>query len=327
MSDVKRLVYSFIQFLGDQLQFGSLTPDAAESLEVAIQCLESAYGIDHSSPTLSVSRPLLDIFIEATQNEKPPVTEASKEPTEDDKIEAERLKNEGNNLMKAEKYSEALEYYTRAIALEGRNAIYYSNRAAAHSKMNNHKEAIEDCKRAIQIDPLYSKAYGRMGLAYASLNQHLEAKECYEKAVKLEPENDSYLSNLAVAEEKLRETNLGSHGGGGGSGGAMPGFGMGGFDLGSLLQNPALMNMATQMMSDPNMQQLMSNLLSGTAASQSGTPGFEALLQAGQQLASQMQVTNPNLVNQLRQQMNSSNPNSSNPNSDSPGNSQNNQGL
>lgn len=76
-------------------------------------------------------------------------------------------------------------------------------------------------------------------LAYASLNQHQEAKECYEKAVSLEPQNDSYLNNLKVAEEKLRETNLGSQGNPSG----MPGFGMGGFDLSNLLTNPALVNM------------------------------------------------------------------------------------
>ena len=36
--------------------------------------------------------------------------------------------------------------------------------------------------------------------------------------------------------------------------GAMPG--MPNFDIGSVLGNPALMNMASQMMQDPNMQNL-----------------------------------------------------------------------
>ena len=51
----------------------------------------------------------------------------------------------------------------RAIELDGRNAVYYCNRAAAHSKMNQHELAIQDCKKAIMIDDNYSKAYGRMG--------------------------------------------------------------------------------------------------------------------------------------------------------------------
>lgn len=51
----------------------------------------------------------------------------------------------------------------RAISKDCRNAVYYCNRAAAHSKLNNHREAIDDCKRALEIEPQYSKAYGRMG--------------------------------------------------------------------------------------------------------------------------------------------------------------------
>lgn len=34
----------------------------------------------------------------------------------------------GNDLMKAEKYEAALEQYTKAIAKDGTNAVYYSNR-------------------------------------------------------------------------------------------------------------------------------------------------------------------------------------------------------
>lgn len=54
-------------------------------------------------------------------------------------------------------------FNSRAIELDGRNAVYYCNRAAAHSKLNQHQAAINDCKKAIVIDPSYSKAYGRMG--------------------------------------------------------------------------------------------------------------------------------------------------------------------
>merc|ERR1711952_622688 len=80
-------------------------------------------------------------------------------PSAADKEEAERLKTEGNNLMRTEKFQEALD--------------------------------------------MYSKAYGRMGLAHSSLNKHKEAVDNFKKALELEPDNESYKSNLQIAEDKV----------------------------------------------------------------------------------------------------------------------------
>ena len=206
-------------------------------------------------------------------------------PSAADKEEAERLKTEGNNLMRTEKFVDALDMYSKAINLDGGNPVFYCNRAAAHSKMNNHHLAIEDCQRAIDMDPSYSKAYGRMGLAHrsvptvsklmrqpvvwiyssSSLEKHREAVENFKKALELEPDNESYKSNLQIAEDKVKSGVAPS----GGMGGMFPGMGggnfnqskitfvcqgPGGMDLSSFLNNPALMNMATTMLQDPNMQ-------------------------------------------------------------------------
>merc|ERR1719351_560476 len=224
-------------------------------------------------------------------------------------VEAERLKTEGNNLMRTEKFQEALDMYTKAIELDGSNPVFYCNRAAAHSKMNNHHLAIEDCQRAIDMDPSYSKAYGRMGLAHSSLNKHKEAVDNFKKALELEPDNESYKSNLQIAEDKVSS---GVSPGSAGFPGMFPGMGgPGGMDLGAFLNNPALMNMATTMLSDPNMQQMMGQMMGGLGGVPGGPPGqpgqppasMESLLQAGQQLAQQMQASNPDLVEQLRRQM------------------------
>merc|ERR1719341_3129680 len=54
------------------------------------------------------------------------------------------------------------------------------------------------------MDPSYSKAYGRMGLAHSSLEKHREAVENFKKALELEPDNESYKSNLQIAEDKVK---------------------------------------------------------------------------------------------------------------------------
>ena len=107
--------------------------------------------------------------------------------------------------MKSERFTEALQLYSRAIDLDASNAVYYCNRAAAHSKLGSHELALEDCKRAISYDPNYSKAYGRMGLAFGNLNDHLKSRDCYRKAVELDPTNESYRNNLKIAEDKVAE--------------------------------------------------------------------------------------------------------------------------
>lgn len=170
-------------------------------------------------------------------------------------------------------------YFYRAIELDGRNAVYYCNRAAVHSKIGNHGQAIKDCNTALAIDPSYSKAYGRLGLAYSSLDKHKEAKQSYQKALEMEPGNESYKLNLQLSEEKLAQQGVGymvlgnnSAGGGAGAGGAAPNM-----DLGSLLSNPALRNMARLMLSDPGMQNMMSDLMSGNVE-QGGR--MEALIEA-----------------------------------------------
>lgn len=100
-------------------------------------------------------------------------------------------------------------------------------------------------------------------LAYSCLNKHRDARDCYKKAVELDPENASFRNNLAIAEQKLADEAAPGAGGAGGIGGGL-GAGLGGLggmpDLMGMLNNPALMNMATQLMSDPQMQNLLETL-------------------------------------------------------------------
>ncbi|PVD23498.1 hypothetical protein C0Q70_16770 [Pomacea canaliculata] len=301
MADVKRLVFSILTFLEDQKKTGRLDDEQVESLEVAIQCLETVYGLSASNQTqlaqYHVPRNLLDIFnsqLNDAQTDSDLSSLSLHEPSAEEREEAEKLKNKGNDFMKAEKFSDALESYTKAIRLDGKNAVYYCNRAAAYSKLNKHQQAIEDCNRALSIDPSYSKAYGRMGIAFTALTDHESARECYRKALELDPHNQSYQNNLEIAEQKLREAAAGA------GFAAGPAGLMGGFDLGAVLRNPHLMNMATNLMSNPQMQQMLSSIMS---TQRSGQTGLSDLLQAGQQLASQIQQENPELVEQLRHQL------------------------
>uniref|UniRef100_A0A8C5TWG1 Small glutamine-rich tetratricopeptide repeat-containing protein beta n=1 Tax=Malurus cyaneus samueli TaxID=2593467 RepID=A0A8C5TWG1_9PASS len=245
MSSVKRLVYAVIHFLREQSQMDTFTPDEQESLEVAIQCLETVFKITLEDTHLASSQHLIEI-----------------------------------NMLPL-----SVECYTKAIELDPNNAVYYCNRAAAQSKLNNFREAIKDCESAIAIDPKYSKAYGRMGLALTSVNKYEEAVTSYQKALDLDPENDSYKSNLKIAEQKLRDVS------------SPTGTGLS-FDMASLINNPAFISMVS--ISQGLMSGMMSNAIGGPAAGVGGLSDLSSLIHAGQQFAQQIQQQNPELIEQLR---------------------------
>ncbi|XP_070599129.1 small glutamine-rich tetratricopeptide repeat-containing protein alpha [Erythrolamprus reginae] len=307
MAEQKRLAFAIIEFLQGQLQHGGLSADAQESLEVAIQCLETAFGVSVDDKGLAISQKLPEIF-EAAAAKEPlqscPLAEPAP-PSEEEVAEAERLKTEGNERMKEENFQSAVAFYGRAIELNPSNAVYYCNRAAAYSKLGNYAGAVRDCERAIRIDPKYSKAYGRMGLALSSLNKLSEAVFYYQKALELDPENETYKSNLKVTEQKMKEV-------------PSPTGSAGGFDLAGLLNNPGFRSMATNLMNNPQVQQLMSGMVS-SSQSPPAAPGaspaphdLASLIQAGQQFAQQMQQQNPELIEQLRSQIRSRTPSASN---------------
>ncbi|XP_047034454.1 small glutamine-rich tetratricopeptide repeat-containing protein beta [Helicoverpa armigera] len=283
MSDIKIVAASIVNFLKRQLEGDSLSVDSRESVEVGVQCIETAFEL---SPE-DAARGLDLLQLVRAQTRAAPLNAP---PT---RSEAEKLKNEGNEFMKSDRHREALEKYTRAIELDPSNPVYFCNRAAAHFKLGENEAAVADCTAALGLQPDYGKAHSRLGLALTALERHREARAAYARAAQLEPDNESYRQNLRLADEQLA-----AHGE------RAP------LDLGGLLQNPALLNMATEMLADPNMQNLISGLMSGGGgggAAGAGGPaaagGMSALLEAGQALAQHMQAANPELVEQLRRQV------------------------
>ena len=61
--------------------------------------------------------------------------------------------------LTAHKFGQAIDLYTQAIELSGQNAVYWANRAFAHTKLEEYGSAIQDASKAIEIDPKYSKAW------------------------------------------------------------------------------------------------------------------------------------------------------------------------
>ena len=68
-ADKRRLIYSIVQFLNKELSSDDISEDAKESLEVASQCLQTAYCLAPEDTHLEVSKSLEELFHSATQSE------------------------------------------------------------------------------------------------------------------------------------------------------------------------------------------------------------------------------------------------------------------
>lgn len=292
MSDIeaKFFVRSFIRFLNGQLVQPNFSSDSRESLEVAIQCLENVYEIEQEEGDNSQENPLnhIDLF----EVYRGAFTNVSPER----KQEAENLKNEGNRLMKEEKYQEALNTYSKAISQDATNPVFYCNRAAAYSRLGDYQSAADDCRMSLRYDPNYSKAYGRLGLACSKMNKNEQALEAYQNALRIEPDNQDYKNNMSVTQQRLEELRSAPVGASGA--GVLPNLGaggLGGIDFAAALNNPALVSMATRMMGDPSIQNMLGQL--------SGMNNVDALLETGRQLAMQMSSQNPDVFANVIRQM------------------------
>lgn len=263
--------------LSDAIERNYISEENKDGLEVAIQCISEAFGIDPKDATqkdMYSIKPtnlasIFEVYLRTTQakaNVKPNTVKVDdKEPSEEDKKNADLKKNEGNAKMGQRQYDEAIKLYTEAIELNGKNAIYYANRAAAYSQSNQHEKAIEDALKAVEINPQYSKGYSRLAHAQYCLGKFEEAVKSYEKVLELDPNNASIKQSLELAKSKVssnesssRANDAGSSSGAGAGAGGLPN--LGNLDFASLMNNPAIMNMAQEMMKNPEaLNNLMNN--------------------------------------------------------------------
>ncbi|XP_058219364.1 serine/threonine-protein phosphatase 5 isoform X2 [Rhododendron vialii] len=112
--------------------------------------------------------------------------------------QAEEIKFLANEAFKAHKFSQAIALYTQAIELNSQSAVYWANRAFAHTKLEEYGSALLDASEAIKIDPKYSKGYYRRGAAYLAMGKFKEALRDFQQVKKICP-------NDPDAAKKLRE--------------------------------------------------------------------------------------------------------------------------
>ena len=114
-------------------------------------------------------------------------------------------KGDGNAVLKAGHYTEAIIHYSIALSHLPNNAIILSNRAFAYIKVENYGLAIQDATHAILADPAYPKGYYRRGTAEFALGRAKAARKDFRNVCKLRPKDRDARTRLAECDKAVRE--------------------------------------------------------------------------------------------------------------------------
>ncbi|XXG53978.1 hypothetical protein AAC387_Pa03g1975 [Persea americana] len=127
--------------------------------------------------------------------------------TEEAVPDAASEKELGNEYYKQKKYKQAIECYSRSIALSP-TAVAFANRAMAYIKIKKFEEAENDCTEALNLDDRYIKAYSRRATARKELGKLKASMEDADFAVRLDPNNQElrkqYTEVKALCDKEIR---------------------------------------------------------------------------------------------------------------------------
>ena len=122
----------------------------------------------------------LEALYESTRGEKAPLQAGRVESAND-------WVSKGISFGTLNRWSEALECYDKAAALEPQAAAIQNNRGSALRHLNRPDEALAALDRAIALDPLFAPAWENKALLYAHAQRNEEALACIERSLTLDP--------------------------------------------------------------------------------------------------------------------------------------------
>ena len=99
--------------------------------------------------------------------------------------EADRLKEQGNQLLGSGDRKGAVEAYSRAIAVDPKNHVYYSNRSVVYLELGSLEEALADAEECVSLSPTWAKSHARKGAALRALKRYKESIAAYEAGKEL----------------------------------------------------------------------------------------------------------------------------------------------
>ncbi len=123
--------------------------------------------------------------------------------------------NQGNSLIKEEKYEDAILAFDEAVKIKPNFVEAWTNKGFAQGKLGRHLEKFSSCARATNIDPNFAEAWNCRGLARADLQQFELALIEFDKAISVDGNfyngffnKGQILLKLRRSEESIKTTRI-----------------------------------------------------------------------------------------------------------------------
>eukprot|EP00980_Cylindrotheca_fusiformis_P009716 scaffold2143_cov125-Cylindrotheca_fusiformis.AAC.18 len=110
----------------------------------------------------------------------------------------EAYKELGNIAFASKDFPKAIEHYTKAIQLDSKNHVFFSNRSASYGGLEEWGKAVEDAKECIRLNPQFVKGYYRLATAQLELEDYDKALAAIKQGLAIEANNAPLLKLLGA---------------------------------------------------------------------------------------------------------------------------------
>lgn len=194
---------------------GATTGGAKEEEELGAELSELLLGASYQNCEnacrtgleLGAESEPLRLRLQALRDSGHATDEARDRELRDPKGAAE-LKTLGNKAFGEKKFSDAAEQYTKALALDPFDHVFYSNRSACYSEMQGAKDperALRDAERCVTLNPEFAKGFSRKSLALFNLGRYPEAEAAAAAGLGVDPASAALKEMLEMAQAETKE--------------------------------------------------------------------------------------------------------------------------
>jgi len=121
------------------------------------------------------------------------------------KQEAEKKRQEGNEMFRASDFAQAAALYSIALQLDPEQSAVWANRSQCWLKLGDHEKAFEDAAKCTEVEPSNPKGWFRKGMSLHAMKRYPAAISALLGAEKLEPTNKQILDAIKMSQLMARK--------------------------------------------------------------------------------------------------------------------------